>query len=157
LVDTQRCPREEIARGDLVNFKRLRDYFDVTWSTLMSSLAKHIGSRAKAQRLRLNLSQSVVAGHLGITSSTLEKFETGSERIPARQLLLLAEIIEVSMEFFFREFRPSSDTSPSEDQAAQLLAAFRTIKNEEVRAYLVELSRVIAGSETGHGASPGLN
>jgi transcriptional regulator with XRE-family HTH domain len=123
----------------------------------MSSLAKHIGSRAKEQRLRLNLSQSVVAGHLGITSSTLERFESGSERIPARQLFLLAEIIEVSMEFFFLEFRPSCDTGPSHDQQAQLLAAFRTIKNEEVRSYLVELSKVIAGSETSHEPSPGLN
>jgi transcriptional regulator with XRE-family HTH domain len=123
----------------------------------MSSLAKHIGSRAKAQRLNLNLNQSVVAERLGITSSKMESFESGGERIPARQLLLLAEILGVSMESFFRDFRPSFDAGPTEDQQAQLLAAFRTIKNEEIRSYLVELSKVIAGSGSGHETTPGLN
>jgi transcriptional regulator with XRE-family HTH domain len=123
----------------------------------MTGLAKHIGNRARARRLLLNLSQSVVAANLGVSLSKLDTFENGSERIPARQLLVLAEIIEVSVEYFFRDFQPYAESSATDEQQARLLEAFGTIKCSDVRAYIIELSTVISRCETDHDLSPSLN
>jgi transcriptional regulator with XRE-family HTH domain len=129
----------------------------VVWSNPMTGLAKHIGNRARARRQLLNLSQSVVAAHLGVSLSKLDTFENGLERIPARQLLVLAEVIEVSVEYFFRDFQPYAESSPTDEQQGRLLEAFRTIKCSDVRAYIVELSTVISRRETNRDSSPSLN
>ncbi len=45
-------------------------------------LRKLIGSRAKQRRLELNLTQPYVAEKMGVTASTILRYENGSMTIP---------------------------------------------------------------------------
>ena len=47
-------------------------------------LRKLIGSRAKQRRLELNLTQPYVAEKMGVTASTILRYENGSDRKSTR-------------------------------------------------------------------------
>jgi transcriptional regulator with XRE-family HTH domain len=123
----------------------------------MTDLAKHIGRLIRERRLLLNISQPELAEQLHISLSQLENFECGVERIPAVQLLALAEVIDVSMEYFFRDFKRIADAPLTDEQQAQMLAVFRKIQSAEVRNYIIELSTLISRYETDQEPPPTLS
>ena len=62
---------------------------------------KHIGSRVRARRVMLGMSQEKLADALGLTFQQVQKYEKGVNRIGASRLLHMAGILDVSIEFFF--------------------------------------------------------
>ena len=61
----------------------------------------HVGSRLRARRMQVGLSQTAVAGHIGVTFSQVQKYEKGSNRIGAGRLYHLTAILSVSVPYFF--------------------------------------------------------
>ena len=73
-------------------------------------LRKLIGSRAKQRRLELNLTQPYVAEKMGVTASTILRYENGS--IDNTKKMVLEGLSEISQILFCRindllkRFRP---------------------------------------------------
>lgn len=62
---------------------------------------RHIGSRVRARRIMLGMSQEKLADALGLTFQQVQKYEKGVNRIGASRLLQIAGILDVGMDFFF--------------------------------------------------------
>ena len=74
----------------------------------------HVGSRVRLRRTLLGLSQEKVAAAVGVTFQQLQKYETGRDRISASRLYALAELLDVTIPFFY-EGLPSvhAEAAPS--------------------------------------------
>lgn len=110
---------------------------------------RHIGSRVRARRVMLGMSQEKLAEALGLTFQQVQKYEKGVNRIGASRLLQIAGILDVGIEFFFdgapglSQIRPRSDgimaeflTSPESDR---LVRGFLRLKNDEARRKVADL------------------
>jgi transcriptional regulator with XRE-family HTH domain len=62
---------------------------------------RHIGSRVRARRIMLGMSQEKLADALGLTFQQVQKYEKGVNRIGASRLLQIAGILDVGIDFFF--------------------------------------------------------
>ena len=112
----------------------------------MTKLDEHIGQRIQLRRLELRLSVDQVAQHLDISSSALNGYEDGAQRVPAFQLALLAGLLETSVAFFFDKYY-QPETSASDEQIDKLLTAFRAIESNEVRDYIVDLASMVGNND----------
>ena len=61
----------------------------------------HVGSRLKLRRSLLGLSQERLADELGITFQQVQKYEKGLNRIGASRLWDLAQVLGVSVAYFY--------------------------------------------------------
>jgi transcriptional regulator with XRE-family HTH domain len=115
---------------------------------------KHIGSRVRARRIMLGMSQEKLAEALGLTFQQVQKYEKGVNRIGASRLLHIAGILDVSIEFFFEEapgrrkggFSDDSVmaeflTSPGSDR---LVRGFIRLKDDEARKKVADLVEWLA-------------
>ncbi len=64
----------------------------------------HVGSRVRLRRSVLGLSQENLAEALGLTFQQVQKYERGSNRISASRLYQLAQLLDVTVNFFFDGF-----------------------------------------------------
>jgi transcriptional regulator with XRE-family HTH domain len=110
---------------------------------------KHIGSRVRARRIMLGMSQEKLAEALGLTFQQVQKYEKGVNRIGASRLLHIASILDVSIEFFFeglpglRAGGFAGDgvmadflTKPESDR---LVRGFLRLKDDEARRKVADL------------------
>jgi len=63
----------------------------------------HVGNRIKWRRKVLNLSQQQMADKLGLTFQQIQKYEKGLNRVGASRLWDIAQVLGVSMDFFFAD------------------------------------------------------
>jgi transcriptional regulator with XRE-family HTH domain len=75
----------------------------------------HVGGRVRFRRMLLGMSQEKLGEKLGLTFQQVQKYEKGINRIGASRLFDLAQVLGVSVQFFYEE-APSAD-------APQLLQA----------------------------------
>jgi transcriptional regulator with XRE-family HTH domain len=112
-----------------------------------------IGRRLKLRRLQLGLSQESLGRALGVTFEQVQKYEKGTDRIGARRLQQIAEVLQVPILFFFGGDLGRADDS--EDGSAvldfletayslRLVQAFRRIQDRHMRQCIVELVEQIA-------------
>ena len=117
---------------------------------------RHIGSRVRARRNMLGMSQEKLADALGLTFQQVQKYEKGSNRIGASRLLQIAGILGVNIEFFFEglpglradgvleqgvmaEFL----TSPESDR---LVRGFVRLRDDEARKKVADLGDWLASA-----------
>ncbi|MBR2299178.1 MAG: helix-turn-helix transcriptional regulator [Alphaproteobacteria bacterium] len=67
----------------------------------------HVGNRIKWRRKVLNLSQQQMAEKLGLTFQQIQKYEKGLNRVGASRLWDIAQVLNVSMDFFFADMDQS--------------------------------------------------
>jgi transcriptional regulator with XRE-family HTH domain len=125
----------------------------------------HVGSRIRLRRNMLGMSQEKLGGNLGITFQQIQKYEKGTNRVGASRLQAIANILGVSVAFFFEDL-PDHDTGGSrgfvEDSSAtfaldfcaseeglQLNRAFVKITNLKVRRRIIELMKSLAPEGAG--------
>lgn len=73
----------------------------------------YVGSRVRMRRSILGMSQERLASELGITFQQVQKYERGSNRIGASRLWDLAQVLGVSVDFFYQDIDThTSDQSP---------------------------------------------
>ena len=91
---------------------------------------EYVGGRIHERRKLLGLSQSVLAGGLGITFQQLQKYETGANRISAGKLYQCAKILDIEIEFFFSGISPNGVKKPKGKKAADdsMMGADETLK-----------------------------
>lgn len=64
----------------------------------------HVGRRVRSRRMTLGMTQSELAGQMGLTFQQLQKYESGANRISASRLWEIAKILDVPVVWFFEDF-----------------------------------------------------
>ena len=105
---------------------------------------KRVGACVRAARIKAGLSQSKLAGELGITFQQLQKYEKGKNRIAVSTLLLIAEALDLPVNSFFETVeRQASDESDWQDLLTKdnirLIRAYTQIGDIEVKRRILNL------------------
>jgi transcriptional regulator with XRE-family HTH domain len=105
-----------------------------------------VGSRLRARRLELGMSQAALSHCLGLTFSQVQKYEKGSNRIGAGRLYQLATLLGVPLQYFFKglinPLPEQSDKSPqvAAEDDAQLHDALDKVPDPRTRRALLALA-----------------
>jgi len=107
---------------------------------------RHIGTRVRARRVMLGLTQLQVAEMLGVTYQQAHKYETGINRISAGRLHALARALEVEPAYFYEGLGSGEPTRPTARQRQMIeLARNFTVLPRRQQAALAEMARALAG------------
>jgi transcriptional regulator with XRE-family HTH domain len=125
-----------------------------------------IGQQLRLARLTAQMSQSELGEHIGVTFQQIQKYEKGINRIGASRLFDLAQVLGVSVQFFYEE-APAADASqllasgfgekPAEGSIVEFLRsrdglelnkAFVRISDVKARRAIVDLVRSLANDDT---------
>lgn len=66
---------------------------------------QHIGTRLRARRLELHISQEEVARKLGLSFQQIQKYEKGVNRIGSSRLVDIAHILDVDTSYFLMNLK----------------------------------------------------
>jgi transcriptional regulator with XRE-family HTH domain len=72
-----------------------------------SPIDKHVGSRLRMRRMMLGMSQEKLGKAFGLTFQQVQKYEKGVNRMGASRLQEAAQILNISVSFFFEGARVS--------------------------------------------------
>jgi transcriptional regulator with XRE-family HTH domain len=112
-----------------------------------------LGESIRAHRLIAGMSQSDLAGRLGVSFQQVQKYEKGTNRVGAGRLPQIAEIFDIPIAALFEV---NANTSPGERKGTapvkllpdrstlKLLVAFGGIAHPEIRHCLIDLVDTIA-------------
>jgi transcriptional regulator with XRE-family HTH domain len=109
-----------------------------------------IGARMRTRRRQLGLSQSDLAGRLGVSFQQVQKYERGANRVAASTLLSAARALGVTVGWMVGEdqsLEPADEDvfrALSRPGALELLDAFNRIPEARSRQALVSLAREMA-------------
>jgi transcriptional regulator with XRE-family HTH domain len=101
----------------------------------------HVGKRIRLRRLFLGMNQETLANGLGLSFQQIQKYENGANRVSASRLSAMADILGVSISFFFADV---DDTSATPEKRAlrehmgrpetiELIRLYYTIPDQHVR------------------------
>ncbi|MFC0810392.1 helix-turn-helix domain-containing protein [Ensifer sp. P24N7] len=93
----------------------------------------------KMQRAILGMSQTRLGEALGITFQQIQKYEKGINRVGASRLSRIAEVLGVSISYFFEDSRPARADAPPSGTDHDLMSFLSTPEG-------VELNRAFARS-----------
>lgn len=74
----------------------------------------HVGSRVRMRRMTMGISQEQLGDHLGLTFQQIQKYEKGQNRIGAGRLYRIAQVLNVSVNFFY-EGLPGPEAADGHD------------------------------------------
>ncbi|PTM61869.1 helix-turn-helix domain-containing protein [Phreatobacter oligotrophus] len=74
----------------------------------------YVGTRVRAGRMRLGMSQEKLGEALGITFQQVQKYEKGSNRISCSRLVEIARVLGLPVAFFF-EGLPDDAVAPTDE------------------------------------------
>jgi transcriptional regulator with XRE-family HTH domain len=117
----------------------------------------HVGSRMRMRRMMLGMSQEALAKAFGLSFQQVQKYEKGMNRIGASRLQQAADILGVTVPYFFE----GSDEGPykgalspcyiddfvSSSEGLRLAKAFMRIPRSSVRLRVVALVNELAGED----------
>ncbi len=117
----------------------------------------HVGSRVRMRRHFLRLSQSALAGAVGLTFQQIQKYERGANRISASKLLEIAVFLKMPIGGFFEGYGHVEDGEISATEAEinaflattegiELARAFPLIRQPKQRRRILELIRSMGES-----------
>ena len=114
-----------------------------------------VGRHIRNRRMLLGMSQSELAGSLGITFQQLQKYERGLNRVGAGRLYELSRALQAPVSYFFSGTEQGEQEQPGlgEDPTAghnqretvELVRAYYAVNNRAVRRRLLDLIRAMAG------------
>jgi len=94
----------------------------------------HIGKRLRARRRLLGLTQQQLATVVGVRFQQIQKYECGANRVSASRLWRVAEVLGVTVSYFYDGLEPATSAS-SPDSVSQAEAAARDESIDLIRAY----------------------
>jgi transcriptional regulator with XRE-family HTH domain len=110
-----------------------------------------MGRRIRLRRRETGISQTELAGHLGLSFQQVQKYEKGISRVGAAQLQQIAKTLGVDIPFFYdgdvKEPDGDSLLLVNSVFSLRLLRAYTAIKDKAVRRKLVILVEMIAASQ----------
>lgn len=126
----------------------------------------HVGSRVRFRRMLLGMSQEKLGQKLGLTFQQVQKYEKGVNRIGASRLFDLAQVLGVTVQFFYEEAPvgegPAEEAEPLAERpdehsiveflrsrdGLELNRAFVRISDAKARRAIVDLVRSLANEDT---------
>jgi transcriptional regulator with XRE-family HTH domain len=112
---------------------------------------RHIGSRVRARRIMLGMSQEKLADALGLTFQQVQKYEKGVNRVGAARLQQIATALDVPVTFFYDGDGKAREVESllflDSAFSLRLLRAYSKIKDQTVQRQLVSLMESIAAHE----------
>ena len=124
----------------------------VVANSIANDIDRHVGSRMRARREALGISQGRLGRQIGLTFSQIQKYEKGANRIGAGRLYQIAGILGVTPAYFFEGLGGEApvateahrDARP--DELRNLTEAFLSIPDRETRASVMALVRSLSQS-----------
>ncbi|MFN3076860.1 MAG: helix-turn-helix domain-containing protein [Alphaproteobacteria bacterium] len=107
---------------------------------------RHVGSRIRERRIMLGLSQQQMADMIGVTYQQAHKYERGINRISAGRLFEIAQVLGVTVSYFFESMDADrgSDLTARQRMCLELARNFSQISNERHQEALSQLARALA-------------
>jgi len=109
-----------------------------------------VGRNVRLWRMAKGLSQSQLAGRLGVTFQQVQKYEIGANRIGTGRLVKAAAILGVPIAALFEGTQSGSSQATlallSDSRSFRLAHAFAAIKDDAFRLPLVNLVEKLAAS-----------
>ena len=114
----------------------------------------HVGQRVRLARLSAGLSQSQLAGAVGITFQQVQKYEKGTNRISASRLYQFANILGVDIPYFFQgaDNAGTDGQKPADEGVAfqrvdvDLLHSLADLDDTRLKRELLQLVRVLTST-----------
>ena len=123
---------------------------------------KYVGSRVRARRVGLRLSQTKLGEAIDVTFQQVQKYENGTNRIGASNLYKIAKALSVDVSFFF-DSMPNFDAGETASAAAndqsdfeldpmtsreaiELMHNYYRVQDESVRKRLSQFVKTLARS-----------
>jgi transcriptional regulator with XRE-family HTH domain len=122
----------------------------------------YVGSKVKARRLILGISQEELATAIGLTFQQVQKYERGTNRISVSRLVDICRVLKVSTNYFFDGMtRPGfrnaaikgfSDTKQEglepdplmKRDVLELVRAYSKIKSSQLKKQLLEMAKAMS-------------
>jgi len=123
---------------------------------------KYVGSRVRARRVGLRISQTKLGDAIGVTFQQVQKYENGTNRIGASNLFKISKTLSVDVAFFFEGLgedeeaakelaglsegsQAKFDVDPmSSREAIELMHNYFLVKDENVRKKLSQFVKTLA-------------
>ncbi len=111
------------------------------------------------RRTLLGISQTELAGRVGLTFQQVQKYERGANQLAASRLFHFSQALEVPIDYFFEEASLSAPPSGQDNaderdnkitrrETLELARAFQSIASDTVRRDLITLVENIVKSLT---------
>ncbi|MGO4705574.1 helix-turn-helix domain-containing protein [Microvirga sp. 2MCAF38] len=122
-----------------------------------SEADRYIGSRIRARRTLIGVSQEKLGDALGVTFQQVQKYERGVNRIGAGRLQEIGTILGVSVGYFYEGISGTIGLRSQDDHAAEALStplgqrlakAFAAVQEDDMRRKIVELVEAIVLSRS---------
>ena len=116
----------------------------------------HVGTRIRDRRKLLGISRSDLAKALALSIQQVQKYESGDSTVAASRLHEIGLQLGVPAAHFFEDMPQTvessalpraeqpSDNRPNPREVRQMVQAYRSIANAELRHQLYELARTLA-------------
>ena len=116
-----------------------------------------VGKHIRHRRMLLGMSQSELAGSLGITFQQLQKYERGLNRVGAGRLYELSRVLQAPVSYFFSgtdeaegppvDLGPEAHGRGHQRETVELVRAYYGVKDRAIRRRILELVRALGGSD----------
>ena len=116
----------------------------------------HVGARIRTRRLLIGMNQETLAQKLGLTFQQVQKYEGGANRVSASRLSRIAEVLGVSISYFFADL-PAPGDDPSDEEGRrrallqqpetlELVRHYYAIADQQVREQFLDMVKAVAKS-----------
>jgi transcriptional regulator with XRE-family HTH domain len=108
-----------------------------------------IGSRVRERRRDLKMTQKQLAEAVGCTFQQIQKYESGRSKLSVQTLLKICSYLRTNPSYFFSGLslgESNGNIIASSDAEAKLLSILRSVKNEKIKARIVELVEAVVSS-----------
>jgi transcriptional regulator with XRE-family HTH domain len=121
--------------------------------SIVNSIDEHVGRRLQVRRLSRQMSVERLAEIVGVSPTKLAKYEAGTARIGASELLRIAGALDLSVEYFFADARAVAVGAAGQfampelvvpDDAIELLRAFANVRAPSARRMIINLTISLA-------------
>lgn len=130
----------------------------------------HVGTRLKQRRVAMGMSQGELAEAVGITFQQVQKYERGANRMSASRLYEFANVLDVTVGYFFEGIEPESQVNKtasagfaedatgfehepaggSSRESLEFIRSFQRIRDPKQRKALSAFVRSIADGKVTH-------
>ena len=116
----------------------------------------HVGTRIRDRRRMLGISRNDLAVALGLSVQQVQKYESGDSTVAASRLYEIGQQLAVPASHFFDDMPLTvensalpriiltSENRPNSREIRQMIQAYRSITNPQLRHQLYELARTLA-------------
>ena len=123
---------------------------------------RYVGSRVRARRMGLRISQTKLGNAIGVTFQQVQKYENGTNRIGASNLFKISKTLSVDVAFFFQSLGEDEEAENelarlseglqawhdsdlmSSREAIELMHNYFRVKDDNVRKKLSQLVKILA-------------